>query len=59
MMTKLEYSKGTDPQRDILNYVMVKTINNYNEKNMIIRMEDLWAKYIKNNLRNIRLGNLC
>lgn len=41
MMDKLEYNKGDDPDKDILSYVMVKTIGNYNEKNTIIKMEDL------------------
>lgn len=40
-MDKLDYAKGTDPDKDILSYVMVKTIGNYNQKNTIIKMEDL------------------
>jgi len=41
MMEKLKYEDGPDPDTDILNYVTVKTIGNFNEKNTIIKMEDL------------------
>lgn len=41
-MDKLDYKSGTDPEKDILNYILVKTISQYNQKNTIIKMEDLW-----------------
>ena len=41
MMDKLNYAGGPTPGKDILDYVTVKTIGNYNQKNTIIKMEDL------------------
>merc|ERR1711924_373930 len=41
MMNKLEYDKGNDPDGDILNYIMVKTITGYNQKSTVIKMEEL------------------
>lgn len=43
-MDVLEYDKGPNPDKDILDYVLVKTIGNYNQKSTIIKMEDLWSK---------------
>lgn len=40
MQKDLKYT--TD--KDILNYIMVKTIGGYNEKSLIVKMEDLWVK---------------
>lgn len=41
LMTKLEYNKGPDPDRDILDYIMVKTVTSYNPKSIIMKMEDI------------------
>lgn len=41
MMETLEYNKGTNPDKDILDYIMVKTVSGFNQKNAIIKMEDL------------------
>lgn len=37
MKTKLSYTKD----EDLLNFIKVKTISNFNQKNLIVKVEDL------------------
>lgn len=39
----MQSSLGYKNDKEILNYIMVKTIKDYNQKSLIVKMEDLWS----------------
>ena len=47
MKDKLNYSDD----KALLNYIKVKTIANFNQKNLIVKVEDLWKKFKKDRFK--------